>query len=351
MLNKKLSYALLAIVLVSGFGIAKIANAQISESMGVRNGFGFGSSGMMRSRPVISGLVTAINGSTISVNDIRDNVTYSVDATKAKIQKLSGTASNTGTSITATVADIAVGDNISVQGAVSGTLVTATDIFDGKFGRGMGQFGGGRGTGMMGKGISGTVSAINGSTLTVNRIGSSTASVSYTVDASKATIQKGTNGSATVADIIVGERVVVQGTVSGTSILATRIFGGVAASVGKMPQVISNIQGNGQPVVAGTVSTINGSNLTVTNGGNATYSIDASDAKIQKAGISSSTVSNIVVGDKVIVQGTVNGTSVIATTIIDQTNLANVGKGTSSTQVHMGFFGQIGQFFKHFFGF
>jgi hypothetical protein len=172
--------------------------------------------------------------------------------------------------------------------------------------------------------------------------------------------------------------VMVQGTVSGTNVTATVIRDGMMGMMGRpgmsttSPQgrfgyngknfgrptstpSASPIQGNGEPVVAGSITVINGSTLTVTNASNVTYTIDASNATIVKSGITS-TIANIAVGDNIIAQGTVNGTSVTATSIIDQGNgnRGNAPTGTPPIAPHGGlpnFFGAIGNFFKHIFGF
>jgi len=113
------------------------------------------------------------------------------------------------------------------------------------------------------------------------------------------------------------------------------------------------IQGNGQPIIGGSVTAINGSTLTVTNKSNVVYTVDASNATVNKARVTS-TVSNIVVGDNVIIQGAVNGNSVTASSIIDQgvkvadnpnVDLSGNGKEARS------FMGSVGGFFKHLFGF
>lgn len=81
------------------------------------------------------------------------------------------------------------------------------------------------------------------------------------------------------------------------------------------------------PGVFGTVSAINGTTLTVdghsaSTTATTTYSVDASSAKIFKgSATTTATISNIAVGDKVVVEGTVTGTSVVAKVIIDGAQL------------------------------
>ena len=115
-------------------------------------------------------------------------------------------------------------------------------------------------------------------------------------------------------------------------------------------------QGNGEPVVGGTVTAINGSTLTVTNKSNVTYSVDGSTATVVKGNVSSS-LANVSVNDDVIIQGTVNGTSVTASSIIDQGvapsgNASSTHPGAGQPGGFMGrVFGGIGGFFHHLFGF
>ena len=83
------------------------------------------------------------------------------------------------------------------------------------------------------------------------------------------------------------------------------------------------------PGIFGTVTSINGESLTVAGHGGpntatTTYTVDATNAKILKAGAPGSktapatiTVSSIQINDSVAVTGTVSGTNVTAKTIID----------------------------------
>ncbi len=74
------------------------------------------------------------------------------------------------------------------------------------------------------------------------------------------------------------------------------------------------------PNVVGTVSTVNGNTLIVMakmkRKGDTTYTVDATNAKVIKAGTSTA-VSNIAVGDTVMIKGTINGTNITATSIRD----------------------------------
>lgn len=246
-------------------------------------------------------------------------------------------------------------------------------------------------------GVFGSVTAISGTTLTVTSEGrsprqgtSSTVSATdasstvYTVDASDAKVYKDNATTAvSVSTVAVGDSVMVEGTVSGANVTATVIRDGVAKQGGpsmpggdhkfagasstrptssSTPEIA--IKGNGEPVVGGDVTAISGTTLTITNTSNVTYTIDAASATVVVKG-ASSTLGNVAVGDTLVVQGTVNGTSVTASSIIDQgikpTNASSTNSSSSQPRdgggfggfggAIGGFFGSIGGFFQHLFGF
>lgn len=211
--------------------------------------------------------------------------------------------------------------------------------------------------------VFGTVSAVNGNTITVTGkqgIGANAVATTFTIDATSAKITKN-NVAGAVSSILVGDTVIAQGTLTGTNLVATMIRDGQMGKGmrggpnGNQPGKIlpvSPITGNGQPIVAGTVSSINGGTLTITNKSNVSYTVDATNAKIVQ-GQNTISVSNIVVGNMVVVQGTVNGNSVVATSVIDQASPVNTTTTASgkTEQPHQGFFGGIGSFFAHIFGF
>ena len=259
-------------------------------------------------------------------------------------------------------------------------------------GRGPGMWMGGRGmgggdnrggqpgmVGMARPAAVGKVSAINGTTLTVVQaarpaFGSSTAATAtttFTVNASGATVYKN-NATSTLSSIVTGDTVVVQGSISGTSISATvirdgfymmRPMGGMAGSStspfrrgnASSTSPFSAITGNGEPIVAGNITTINGSSITINNKSDASYTVDISSAKIIGSRGATTTASSLSVGDDVIVQGVINGSSITASSVIDQKG--RMGETASSTANHklqpqsQSIFAAIGGFFSHIFGF
>lgn len=210
--------------------------------------------------------------------------------------------------------------------------------------------------------IVGSVSAINGTTLTIESTGrrGRNASSTYTVDAANAKIfEKG--ATSTIAGIATGDMIAVQGTVSGTNISATVIRYGMNGAFGRRgaPNASTTppFQGDGEPIVGGSVTNINGTTLTITNASKITYTVDAAGSTVVLHG-ATSTLASIAVGDNIMIQGVVNGTSITASTILDQGNMnhASGAPNVSRPQGHggfdpFGFFGTIGGFFKHLFGF
>jgi len=185
--------------------------------------------------------------------------------------------------------------------------------------------------------------------------------MTYTVDSSNASVLK--NGvSSSVGNISVGDMVMVAGSINGANVTATTIRDGVMKNREKGEGVEAKeplrsshavlapagIQGNGQPVIGGTVTAVNGSILTVTNKSNVTYTVDVTSATINKGGTVSS-LANVIVGETVVVQGMVTGTSVVASSVIDKDAASNTAGVPQVSD--RGFFGCISNFFHNIFGF
>ena len=222
--------------------------------------------------------------------------------------------------------------------------------------------------------VFGTVSSVSGNTITVStkimggfasstfavkgkkhKTSTSTPVTIFTVDATNATVMKA-GATSTVSAVAVGDTVVVQGTLSGTNITATLIRDGMMKVPGMMGgdrngqgNPANQVQGNGQPVVEGTVSSISGSTLNITNKSNVQYAVDATNARIVK-GNATSSISDIAVGDILVVQGPVNGSAITASLVLDQSNpVMKVAPNNQGKKV--GFFGKVGSFLSHLFGF
>ncbi len=156
------------------------------------------------------GTVTAVNGTSITMTEEANEggAAYTVDATGATIMK-AGAAGQ--------LSDIKVGDTIFVTGTVNGTKVTATAISDGMGGHGFG--------GHAPLGNDGNITAINGTTITMSEEADE-GGASYTVNAAGAAVTN--NGAAAqLSDLKVGDKIFVNGTVSGTNVTATQISTGM----------------------------------------------------------------------------------------------------------------------------
>lgn len=275
-----------------------------------------------------------------------------------------------GLAIAATVTTLAIALPAFAQTSVNASATVGAQAQTGGMHNGAWQ---GRGPGGIGapgqmKGMKpavfGTVTAVNGTTLTVasRGFGKDAATTTYSVNASNTTVMKN-NATSTLSSVAVNDRVVVEGTVSGTNVTATMIRDGIPMMMrGRGPTGTANggtgqtppFKGNGEPVVAGTVSAVTGNSITITTSSNTSYTIDATSAAVTK-GNASSTVSAVAVGDYVVAQGTVNGNSVTASTILDQqarpASATNGNGPKSGPAMGGGVFGMIGSFFKKIFGF
>lgn len=198
----------IALTLLAGgaiAGYATLASAQSSTTTGTTR-----PAGMPARGPHVHGTVTAVSGTTITVTEKRDGTTYTIDASAATFKKGTKGAEPT----TVTISEIAVGDEISAMGTLTGTNLTATEVIEGAL---MGM---GRGHGGPGKrnGVMGTVAGVNGNVITLTDRNGTT----YTVNAGNASVEKMVAGSLT--DIKVGDMIGIDGTKDGTTVTATRIM-------------------------------------------------------------------------------------------------------------------------------
>lgn len=234
------------------------------------------------------------------------------------------------------------------------------------------------------EGIRGTVTAVNGTTITLNaKTASTTVFTTYSIDASNSLFVKNKATSTTI-NVSVGDFVVAQGTLVDTNMTAKVVISGVPP-VGqkqsderredkkekkeeKREDKKESNEKNKKDVlkrmfdIRGVVTAVNGFALTVdgrgaTSTATTTYSVDATNAKIFKDR-ATSTVSSIFVGDKVLVRGAVNETSVEATIIYDgklppmeMKKLSDEDGNSRMARPEAKFLNKIGAFFKEFFRF
>ncbi len=155
---------------------------------------------------------------------------------------------------------------------------------------------------MFNSGISGTVTAVSGDSITVK----ASNNTSYTVDIDDAKIRYVMSGD---TSITIGDRVFVQGVINGTNVVATMV---IDADAKTDPKPADDEKREG---IAGTVTAKSGTTLTVLGKNGTSYTVAAADAKIWKNKAESTTLSSIAVGDSVVVQGDVSGSSVTAARI------------------------------------
>lgn len=212
-------------ILVLGAGILASTPALAATSE-TATGEHLGRGQMQERKNGIGGTITAISGTALTVNAHQGQgnttviATYTVDASVAKVFK-----DNVASSLSA----LAVGDNIKIQGAVSGTNVKATSIRlnqpggqQGKCTKGQGERCGSSMSAVAGNGqpvVAGNVTAVSGATLNVT----TKSGIQYTVDTASAKIVKGPT-TITIAEVAVGDVVVVQGLTNGTAISASSVI-------------------------------------------------------------------------------------------------------------------------------
>lgn len=159
--------------------------------------------------------------------------------------------------------------------------------------------------------VGGTISAINGTVITVT--GNERHTGTFAVETSGATFTKA-GASASLSSFAVGDYVRAEGTVNGTNVTATTVTDAPGMGMGKGGHGMGGRHGKG-PGVMGQVSAISGSTITVTGMDGKSYTVEAGSAKIQR--FVTGALSDIAVGDRIGVQGTVSGTTVTATNIMD----------------------------------
>ncbi len=216
--------------------------------------------------------------------------------------------------------------SLALLGGLSAGMVGIASASTAQTGTTMRTYFGMRGAQMGNQGVTGTVSAVSGTTFTVT----DSKNVAYTVDASNAKIMKHSTTNtgpvtATMSDIVVGDTVGVRGTISGTSVVATEVIDG-KIGLGKGSQ--KNMGRGGGMGTVGTVTSISGSTITVTGRNGGIYTIDATGAQVQKynAGASATVaLSSVSVGDTIMVRGTIKTATMTATNIVS-------GVGTPTVQ-------------------
>jgi hypothetical protein len=156
-------------------------------------------------------------------------------------------------------------------------------------------------------GVIGTVVSVNGSIITITGKNNTT----YTIDTSGAKIFKNRNTVITSADVKVGDVIMAQGTVNGTHVVATTVFDG-------KPIVGKKNQGNFSGVM-GIVNSVSADSLTLTAKNGVVYTVNTTNTTHIEKGTPPVHVqiSDIKIGDTIMVRGAVNGTVVSAEKVFD----------------------------------
>lgn len=163
----------------------------------------------------ITGTVSSIVGTTITLTN-KAGVVYTVDSTNAQFPQKP---------IPETFANVLVGDELSVVGAVTGNTILAKRITNISFFK-RNVFGG-------------RVTAISGNMITIVDL----QKTAVTIDATNATFSNGFGDKTrtlTIADLKVGNMITAIGTQSGTTIVATKIEVRNASFFGKMHKMMKN---------------------------------------------------------------------------------------------------------------
>jgi hypothetical protein len=249
----------------------------------------------------VMGTVTAVKGDMITIKSTT-GTTYTVDISDAVVRSASNPA-------------IAVNDNIYVQGVVDDNAIVATLVINGKTKPAAPSEDDKRNA------IVGTVTAKSGTTLTV--LGKT--GTTYTVAAANASVWEKGNDNSSVSNIDVGDSVVVQGTVNGSAVTATRIH------------TVSFPSTSANGGLRGTVTAVNGDTFTLMVAGGTTYTVNMDDAEFKDRKGEDQDADDIDVGEMVVVTGDVSGSTVDAEVI-------------SEAKINKGFFYRVGNFFKSVFG-
>jgi hypothetical protein len=157
-----------------------------------------------------------------------------------------------------------------------------------------------------GPGTVGTIASINGSTLTITTPSGSSVKV---VTSASTTVTRASSG--VVSDIRQGDRVVVAGSASGSTIAAERITdsGSTATNPPAGPR------GGNPRLAAGTVSSINGSTLTITESDGTKVTVTTTGGTAVTTA-SSASVSDLAAGQTVEVSGTTASDGTVTATAI-----------------------------------
>lgn len=218
-----------------------------------------------KSGVAVSGTVSAISGSSITLT-AKNGIAYTVDASSAKLYRRFGAAMQ--------ISDMQNGDTLQIKGTVSGTSVAATEIRDQSLQAKNGVF-------------TGKVTAVSGSSFTLQ---AGRGSQTVNTDSSTVFKKNGQADSNGIVDVTAGASVVVSGVWDRTNSNVT------AKSVNVVIRQLA-IR------VSGSVSSVSGQSLSMTDKTGTVYSVDASKARVTYKGGRKADAGIIQSGDSVAVTG------------------------------------------------
>jgi hypothetical protein len=172
--------------------------------------------------------------------------------------------------------------------------------------------------------LSGKVTAINGSTIT---------------------IQADTKSTAT--GLHVGDSVVLMPAPKGISISDSGQGSANIPPAGNINGTAEN-----QSILNGKIVATDGDFLTIEDNQGAAFTVDATNAKFYKVGNKDATIADILAGDRVMVRGVVSGTAVTASMVTDLApiqNAVNQAQTEIKTNGMKSFLGKISDFFNNIF--
>jgi hypothetical protein len=245
-------------------------------------------------QPAYTGKITAINGSVISFSDAK-GIAYKVDAGISGVKLVRRFGADM------LVGDFQVNDHLAVTGslAADGATITPTMIRDLSLQVHNGTF-------------TGTVSSVGNSSFVI----ASKNRGSQTINVDASTKFKMDKNGASIADVAVGQTVIVSG-------VWDRANANVAAKAVTIKVQVMRVSGK--------VTAISGSTLTVVDAKNASYSVDASSAKVTYKHGRKADLSIVAVNDDVVVAGTaVSGANSFAAKTIRDVTKTYVKPASSS---------------------
>ncbi len=254
------------------------------------------------------GQVTAVATGSLTIKTASGEI-FVVSTTDATVRR--GENSNSTSAIV-------VGDTVYVFGVKNGSAIAASTIIVGKSKSEVQP-----NDEEKRKAYFGVITAKTDTTLTIM----SANNTLYTVTITNAQIWINKTKQSSISGLVVGDNVMVQGDLNGSTIAAKKLIA-IHLPLG---------------TIVGKITAVSGTTLTVMGSDNKVYTVLAGSAEIKAKGNKdkdeekNSSLSNLVVGDSVLVKGDLSGTTITA-------------KSVTEMKIKGGFFHRFGLFFKGMLG-